>query len=461
MNHSQTAYTQRILIAMCGILVLIVFVCIPYSVLYAETDVVVSTETEEDIQAKIDEQNIAIADIQAEIEKYQKQLNAASGQSASLKNLIHQLTLTEKKLNASVRSMEAKIRSTTSTIQKLSREIGTTTSDIKVQREALKETFRSIRESDDESLFTIFFTKNKATDISNELHQFEELHSTLGEKTSTLLSAKNSLISKKSETENEAQKLARLKKGIENEKRAVVDTKSQKASVLSATQKQEKVYRDIIAEKIRLKEQYEADLTAYESQLGFTLDPNRIPKQGSRVLSWPLEYVYITQPFGFTSSSAKLYGYRSGSYKGKHAGVDFRANNDKVYAMSNGVVADSGDTDKVCKHASLGRWILIKYDNGLSSIYGHLSKIVASDGERVDSETVVAYSGNTGYSTAPHLHIGVAPADAVTVETWPSKSCVGKDFTTPIVAGSTYFDPLDYLPVATDDMFKPGSYATD
>ena len=58
---------------------------------------------------------------------------------------------------------------------------------------------------------------------------------------------------------------------------------------------------------------------------------------------WPgHEHVLITQGFGLTESSAKLYGYRKGIWTGKHAGIDFRANNDRVLAMADGVVAGVG-----------------------------------------------------------------------------------------------------------------------
>jgi murein DD-endopeptidase MepM/ murein hydrolase activator NlpD len=415
-------------------------------------------QTEEELQSKIEEQNQAIAEIQAEIEKYQKELDAVSGQSQSLKNTISQLSLTEKKLSANVRSTEAKIKSTTSTIQKLSHNISTTTTEINTHRSALKETFRKIRETDDQPFISLFFTKENVTDVANELHEFEQLHNVLGTKTTELLDAKNNLVLIKDKQETEAEKLVRLKAGIQSEKSAIEDTKKEKSVLLSATQKKETVYQTLIEEKNKLKEEYESDLQQYESELAFVLDPNSIPASGDRVLSWPLDYVYITQPFGFTSSSAKLYGYRTGSYKGKHAGVDFRANNDKVYAMATGTVIGIGNTDTVCKNASLGKWVLIKYDNGLTSTYAHLSKVLTKEGARVNTKTVVAYSGNTGYSTAPHLHVALAPSDAVTIETWPSKGCKNKMYTTPIVAGSTYFDPLDYLPEATNDMFKPGSY---
>ncbi len=122
--------------------------------------------------------------------------------------------------------------------------------------------------------------------------------------------------------------------------------------------------------------------------------------------------------------------------------------------MADGVVEGTGNTDQVCPKASTGVWVLIKYDNGLASTFFHLTSVVVKKGDRVKTGQLVAYSGNTGYSTAPHLHVGVMPASAVSVTTWASKGCPGKDYTTPVVANSLYLNPLEYLPKAGPEMFK-------
>ncbi|MBP6908661.1 MAG: M23 family metallopeptidase, partial [Candidatus Pacebacteria bacterium] len=119
-----------------------------------------------------------------------------------------------------------------------------------------------------------------------------------------------------------------------------------------------------------------------------------------------------------------------------------------------GTVLGTGDTDIACKGASFGKWVFIKYDNGLSSTYGHLSVISAKNGDRVEAGDVVGLSGNTGSSTGPHLHVAVYASEGVNVATVPSKSCGGKVFTQPIAALSAYLDPALYLPPITKNMVK-------
>jgi murein DD-endopeptidase MepM/ murein hydrolase activator NlpD len=171
----------------------------------------------------------------------------------------------------------------------------------------------------------------------------------------------------------------------------------------------------------------------------FILDPNTLP--GSGVLSWPLENVFVTQLFGKTSASKRLYA------SGSHSGVDFRASvGTPVLAMADGVVSGVGDTDTTCPGASFGKWIFIKYNNGLASAYGHLSLSKVNVGQKVSRGEVVGYSGNTGHTTGPHLHVTVYAKVAAEVKTLPSKSCVGKTLTQPIAPVNAYLDPMYYLP---------------
>ena len=123
-------------------------------------------------------------------------------------------------------------------------------------------------------------------------------------------------------------------------------------------------------------------------------------------------------------------------------------------AMGSGTVMGTGDTDLACKGASFGKWVFIKYNNGLSSTYGHLSVITAKVGQEVSAGDVVGLSGNTGSSTGPHLHVAVYASDGVKVDTVPSRSCGGKIFTQPIAALNAYLDPALYLPKITKSMVK-------
>jgi murein DD-endopeptidase MepM/ murein hydrolase activator NlpD len=85
-----------------------------------------------------------------------------------------------------------------------------------------------------------------------------------------------------------------------------------------------------------------------------------------------------------------------------HAGIDLAVPvGSDVRASGGGRVKQTG-TD-----SSLGLYVLLQHPDGYETMYGHLSRVIAVDGETVRAGQVIALSGNTGRSTAPHLHFEV------------------------------------------------------
>ena len=74
-----------------------------------------------------------------------------------------------------------------------------------------------------------------------------------------------------------------------------------------------------------------------------------------------------------------------------------------VYSVAPGIVGDIG---RVCG-ISVVVWHNINGQT-YSSLYCHLSKTIAKKGQVVTKDTIIAKSGNTGISTGPHLHLGLA-----------------------------------------------------
>ncbi len=72
-----------------------------------------------------------------------------------------------------------------------------------------------------------------------------------------------------------------------------------------------------------------------------------------------------------------------------------------IYATASGVVTFAGNK------GLLGKTLIIDHGHGLTTLYGHCSKILKQPGERVGRWDTVALVGNTGSSTGPHVHYEV------------------------------------------------------
>ncbi len=85
-----------------------------------------------------------------------------------------------------------------------------------------------------------------------------------------------------------------------------------------------------------------------------------------------------------------------------HLGVDIAVQRgEPVRASANGYVVETG-WDGI-----FGYFVKLDHGNGLKTLYGHNERIVVKKGERITRGQTIAYSGNSGRSSAPHLHFEV------------------------------------------------------
>ena len=86
-----------------------------------------------------------------------------------------------------------------------------------------------------------------------------------------------------------------------------------------------------------------------------------------------------------------------------HKGVDMAApRGTSVYAAAEGRVLRTG-----YDAAGYGNFIEIRHPNGMTSLYGHLSRVDVATGMTLGAGRRIGLVGSTGYSTGPHLHFEV------------------------------------------------------
>lgn len=99
------------------------------------------------------------------------------------------------------------------------------------------------------------------------------------------------------------------------------------------------------------------------------------------------------------------YGYRTDPFTGErkfHAGIDLTTSYAAfVYASAHGKVIFAGEK------GGYGKCVIIQHRYGFKTIYGHLSEIRCQAGQEVDKGSIIGYLGNTGRSTANHLHFEI------------------------------------------------------
>ncbi|MFH1313277.1 MAG: M23 family metallopeptidase [Candidatus Eisenbacteria bacterium] len=149
--------------------------------------------------------------------------------------------------------------------------------------------------------------------------------------------------------------------------------------------------------------------------------PGRRPAGGAASVhsvipnGWPRRYTYaIMKPFYSQRTPypqgmmVPALGWVSRTFLGDgisdptHPGVDIAASvGTPVRCALDGAVKSAGWDDVY------GNLIVVEHSESLSTVYGHNDKILVKEGDHVTKGQVIATIGNTGRSTAPHLHFEV------------------------------------------------------
>ena len=108
----------------------------------------------------------------------------------------------------------------------------------------------------------------------------------------------------------------------------------------------------------------------------------------------PIEYKGITSKFGYRIHPTL-------NRREFHRGSDMKAKKGTaVYATADGIVEYAG----LHKKSGFGKLVILQHAFGFRSYFGHLNKIVIKSTRFVKKGDLIAYSGNTGLSSGPHLH---------------------------------------------------------
>lgn len=117
--------------------------------------------------------------------------------------------------------------------------------------------------------------------------------------------------------------------------------------------------------------------------------------------TFPIKITFTDSTYTSPIKKEKVITSRYGWRRGRaHRGIDIDLiTGDSVVAMLDGIV-------RVAKYDSgLGRCVIIRHDNGLETIYGHLSRYVVKANDTIKRGQLIGKGGNTGNSRGSHLHL--------------------------------------------------------
>ena len=213
---------------------------------------------------------------------------------------------------------------------------------------------------------------------------------------------------------------------VDNDRQLLTDIKTQKAQIAQKTiqlQKQRDQAAQLQAEAAKVS----ANLKKTKTEQQVALDQNQKNQQAtfdniyrleseSKALGDKIRKLQAARTGGVSGSISiwpvpgfyqisDAFGWRTHPITKKrslHTGTDIVApSGTNIHATGAGVVIVAG------WNTAYGNMIIIDHGSGVSSLYGHQSRLKVTEGQSVQANQIIGYVGSTGWSTGAHLHFEV------------------------------------------------------
>ncbi|MCI7549969.1 MAG: peptidoglycan DD-metalloendopeptidase family protein [Campylobacter sp.] len=188
-----------------------------------------------------------------------------------------------------------------------------------------------------------------------------------------------------------------------NEARELMSDLQRQNSMINEAKQASQLELERLEDKIsELGEQYGVDLNASLENATFVQDIEKIMLSVAETKAL-FDGIPNGDPTGGKGRISDHYGYRTHPvlhHRQMHSGLDFAMPvGTPIYATANGVVLSVGI------QPGYGHMVEIRHNFGFGTRYGHLNgKYLVKQGDFVRKGDIIAYSGNSGLSTGPHLH---------------------------------------------------------
>lgn len=320
---------------------------------------------------------------------YEAIIKIKQKQAKTIESQLSIINLEQSRNQSTLEQTSNKLKTITEQIADLQKDIYEKERVLKYQEIMLSNLIQSYYENDQQGLTEIIMLEKNFSEIFKQLDYTEQISVKVADILSEIKTAKSELEKNKIELENKKNESEKLKKDLEEKNLALQSTENKKQALLTQTQEEKAKYE-------KLLEDVRSEIEDIENSILSGADLSGLPSSKKGYFMYPVNPVVISQGYGKTSFSKN---YASG----KHNGIDFSIKYKSVYAAGGGKVIAKGDNGRY----AYGKWIAIDHGDGLVTLYGHFSKISVSKGDSVKKGKTIGVSGNTGFSTGPHLHFSV------------------------------------------------------
>lgn len=331
-----------------------------------------------------------LSQIRNNIKNKQQELNESRAKEKSLGDQVNSLEQQINSKQSDIDELEASISEAQAKLETLEEELAAAEEKVNTQNENLNARLRNMYKNGSVGFIDVLMDSGSFSEFLNNLSLVEKVYTSDQDVLEELQKAYDEIDAKKKEIETLQAELSESKATMEEQKSSL---EADKASV---EKKKSEIAADS-AETQRELDKLEADAQALTSSIRNSGSSSSSSKYNGGIMAWPV-------PSCHTVSSG--YGGRihptTGKYK-FHGGLDIPGSyGSAIVAANSGKVIWAGN-----RGDSYGNYVIIDHGGGVSTLYGHSSKVLVRKGQRVSRGQRIANVGSTGRSTGPHCHFEV------------------------------------------------------
>lgn len=379
------------------------------------------------LQQAIDQKSKELDEVTKKIQETQIILTEEAVRGKTLKQEVSRIDTTVQKVNLGIRSSELTIDKLRLEIQRVQGDISDKEQSAELRRATITQLLQDYQLRDRENMLISLLNGKSLAEGVADLQRISDLNDGLLREIDELRSLKQELADRLEEVSGKKNKVEQERLSLEAKRIAAQEQLSERQRLLAETKNREDNYKKILTELEKQQQAIGDEIDSIEDVLRAQFGSTELPKKRPGVFLTPIEGARMSQAYGATKFAQK-------AYKSKfHNGVDYGVPiGTPVMAADGGVVLMAGNNGRV----QYGRYIVIKHANGLTTLYAHLSKQSVKTGETVERGQIIGYSGNTGYSTGPHLHFTVYLSSSVKLQAIGGAGVIPVGYT---------INPEDYL----------------
>ncbi len=357
------------------------------------------------INADIARKKASIDELQRQQEAYKQALAAKQQEKADLQNQLAIFDNRLASLAASVEKIKLNIEEIQLEIRKLDLEIIAKENEIKRQKEQIATALSLLYKEGDKTDLEVMLMNDNLSDYIDQIKQLKDLNSGISESLDTLKTKQAGLKNDRQTLDERRASLTTLQEDLVRQQQGLNDERGAKEIILDQTKNSEAEYQKLLAQAKREQQNAANDIANLEKTIRQKLAKNKqfnALDTSAEGFVWPVPKNTITAYFHDPE-----YPFRNVF---EHPAVDIRAKQGTpVRAAASGYVARAKDGG-----ATGYSYIMLVHNDGLSTVYGHVSVISVNEEDYVTQGQVIGLSGGMPgthgagrLTTGPHMHFEV------------------------------------------------------